>query len=171
MPAGAFRLVLNKIVGGVDMGDLEYIEGKVLSSDYFQVSGDISTLNDTIEFIVPNGKRAFMIEAKVIPTGNNTFPGFPGGFTITNTSNEVEAQLKIDTVVKDKVHVGSVTATSKIQNGGSGQGTGSGGYGNKNKDSFNVLGLNLIGNGVKKIEIENILDNGTAFATMSGYLV
>ena len=154
-----------------DVGDLEFIQGKVIAGDYFQVSGDINAINDTIEFIVPSAKTAFMIEAKVIPTGNNTFPGFPGGFTITNSSNEVEADLKIDSVVKDKVHVGSVTATSKIQNGGSGQGTGSGGYGNKNKDSFNVLGLSLVGDGIKVIEIENTVDNGSAFATMSGYVI
>jgi len=36
---------------------------------------------------------------------------------------------------------------------------------------FNVLGLSLIGDGAKKIEIENILDSGSAFAEMSGYLV
>ena len=39
-----------------------------------------------------------------------------------------------------------------------------------NSDPFNVLGLSLVGDGAKKIEIENTLDNGTAFATMSGWL-
>ena len=55
---------------GVDMGDLEYIEGKVVAGDYFQVSGDIDAVNDTIEFIVPNLKTAFLIEAKIV--ANNT---------------------------------------------------------------------------------------------------
>ena len=49
-----------------DMGDLEFIEGKVLASNYFQVSGAINALTNTIEFIVPNGKTAFMINAKII---------------------------------------------------------------------------------------------------------
>lgn len=29
----------------------------------------------------------------------------------------------------------------------------------------------LVGDGAKKIEIENVLDSGSAFATMSGYLI
>jgi len=45
------------------------------------------------------------------------------------------------------------------------------GAGSQLESRFNVLGLSLIGNGALKIEIENTLDNGTAFATMSGYLI
>ena len=55
----------------VDMGDLEYIEGKVVSGDYFQVSGDINAINDTIEFIVPDTKTAFMITAKIVLNGHS----------------------------------------------------------------------------------------------------
>ena len=49
-----------------DMGDLEFIEGKVIAGDYFQVSGDINALNDTIEFDPASGKTAFLIKAKII---------------------------------------------------------------------------------------------------------
>jgi len=38
-------LILFKVEDDEDMGDLEYIEGKVLTSNYFQVSGDIDALN------------------------------------------------------------------------------------------------------------------------------
>jgi len=60
-----------------DVGDLEYIQGFVESSNYFQESGNINTLNDTIEFIVPSGKRAFMIEAKIVPTAHSNPPQLP----------------------------------------------------------------------------------------------
>jgi len=153
------------LVGGVDMGDLEFIQEKVLAGDYFQVSGDINNLNDTIEFIVPNGKTAFLIEAKIVQTGHAT-PAF-NSFSATTTAvrNAVQADFKIDTVTKDKANVGMSSIDRVVGSGGTGSST------NHNSDPFNVSGLSLVGDGVKKIEIENTLDDGSAFATMSGYLV
>ena len=155
---------------GADVGDLEYIEGKVIAGDYFQVSGDIDNLNDTIEFIVPNGRTAFLIEAKIAITAH-PLPATrtSSGSGSNSTLNIVEAIIKIDTVKKDTTNLGfvshaasgAVSPTSLSQNS----------YGNIGDGRFNVLGLSLVGDAAKKIEIENTLDNGTAFATMSGYLV
>jgi len=154
-------------IKGIDMGDLEFIQDKVIAGDYFQVSNNINALNDTIEFIVPNGKTAFLIEAKIVITGHvipNVGSGVPA---TTETKNMVEADLKIDTVVKDTTNIGFATVTS-VQNTVN---TRSMDYGNIGDGKFNVLGLSLVGDGIKKIEIENILDDGTAFATMSLYLI
>ena len=157
-----------QIVGGLDVGDLEFIEGKVLAGDYFQVSGDINTLNDTIEFIVPNGKTAFMIEAKIMnPT--HPSPAATPSISVTQQKSLVTAAFKIDTVIKDETVIGEATQAGN-QNNQHGGGTGNG-YGNLGDGRFNVLGLSLVGDNIKKIEIENILDDGAAFATMSGYLV
>lgn len=137
-----------------DVGDLEFIQTKVLASNYFQVSGDIDAITDTIEFVVPNYKTAFMIEAKIIP--NNV-----------NTNNTIIAALKIDTTTKDEA---VILRKQNQQMGGTNQG--GSGYGMaENNGKFNVLGLSIVGNGSKKIEIENIADAGGAFATMSGYLI
>jgi len=155
---------------GVDVGDIEYIEGKVLSGDYFQVSGDINNLNDTIEFVPASGKTAFMIEAKITMTTNPNASSSSGGGTNT-TKDEVVAQLKIDTAVKDKAAIGvASSASSQISATAAGNGSGSG-FGRDTRGKFNVLGLSLVGDGAKKIEIENILDDGFAFATMSVYVV
>jgi len=141
-------------VRGDDVGDLEYIQGFVVSGNYRQFSGDIDALNDTIEFIVPNGKTAFMIEAKIIP--NNT-----------SSNNKITAALKIATVTKDEAVIFRSFAQ---QSGGTNQG--GSGYGlAENTNKFNVLGLSLVGDGINKIEIENITDAGGAFATMSLYLI
>jgi len=35
---------------------------------------------------------------------------------------------------------------------------------------LDVAGLSLVGDGVKEVAIENTLDNGSADATMSGYV-
>lgn len=152
-------------VGEVDVGDLEFIQEKVIAGDYFQVSGDINNLNDTIEFIVPNGRTAFMIEAKIVQTGHVSPAVNSTSGVTTTTKNAVQADLKIDTITKDKANVGMSSVDRVIGGGGSGSST------NHNSDPFNVSGLSLVGDGVKKIEIENTLDDGSAFATMSGYLV
>lgn len=146
----------------IDMGDLEYIQDKVLAGDYFQVSGDIDTLNDTIEQIIPNGKTAFLIEAKIIITGHTSG---------TTTKDMVEAELKIDGITVDTTNIGTATTSTLLTNpsdmiAGSGSGAGTIGDG-----KFNVKGLSLVGDGIKTMEIENTLDDGTAFATMSGYYV
>lgn len=149
-----------------DMGDLEFIQDKVIAGDYFQVSGDINALNDTIEFIPVIGKRAFLIEAKITMSTNPIPPIFDGNITF---SDQVVADLIIDTVVKDKATVGVTSAQNKMFSG-SGVGGAGQGFG-KPPGKFNVLGLSLVGDGAKKIEIKNVLDGGSAFATMSGYLI
>jgi len=149
-----------------EMGDLEFIQDKVIAGDYFQVSGAIDALNDTIKFIVPNLKTAFLIEAKIVITGHTS------GST---TKDMVEAELKIDGTVIDTTNIGTATtqATGIVNSatdmmGGFGWGSGAGTIGD---GKFNVLGISLVGDGIKVIEIENTLDDGTAFATMSGYLI
>ena len=155
------------IIGNaVDMGDLEYIEGKVLSGDYFQVSGDINAINDTIEFIVPNLKTAFLIEASVRILSE------PSALHPVNTysvaTNKITASLKIDTVEKDRIRPGD---QHRNYNGAGSAVTTTGGNGGPNSENFKVVGLSLIGDGIKVIEIENIADSGSGFAVMSGYTI
>ncbi len=168
--ATGFRFLFNKKEVSDDMGDLEFIEGKVLAGDYFQVSGDINNLNDAIEYIVPAAKTAFLLEAKIIISTHTNPPALA---TNTNTivSDRVQASLKIDAVVKDKTNIGTVMATDAHSAAASNY-VGSGlGSGNMGDGKFNIMGLSLVGDGAKKIEIENTLDAGSAFATMSGYLI
>ncbi len=148
------------------MGDIEYIEGKVLANEYWQVSGDIDTLASEIVYIVPSGKTAFIIEAKITMKTNPTFT-LPSGSAAT-TNDQVVAELKLNNVKKSKAKIGA------FANGRTGSGTSIGGgaglspYG---ESRFNVLGLSLVGDGAKEISIENVLDAGSAFAEMSGYFI
>lgn len=146
---------------GVDMGDFEFIQEKALAGDTFHVSGDISALNNTIEFIVPSGKTAFITEAKI------TLPINPDVNPITNpvtlSNNQTVAELLIDTVSQDKAKIG-VSSRGGLNAGN--------GISFNSTDRFIVWTLFLVGDGIKKIEIKNVLDTGgNAFATMSGYLV
>ncbi len=155
-------------VQSMGMGDLEFIQSKVLSGDYFQVSGDIDAINDTIDFVVPDGKTAFLIEAKIVITGHTTPDmGSDSAPVTTETKNMIEAALKIDSAIKDITNIGFATITRVVNT----QPTRSMDYGDIGDGKFNTRGLSLIGDGAKLIEIENILDNGTAFATLSGYLI
>jgi len=164
-------MTIVSLKGGVDMGDLEYIEGKVLDGDYFQRSGAIDNLTDTIEFIVPDGRRAFLIEAK-LTMKTNSGAASTGSVDVTVTvTDKVVADLKIDGAVKSKAQIGTSARASTLASGGGIGGNGSGVSGGQTCP-FNVKGLSLVGVGsTKKIEIENVLENGSAFAEFSGYLV
>lgn len=146
------------------MGDLEYVEGKVVSGDYWDISGDINAVTDTIEFVPANGKTALMIEAHVSMTSDNNLT------TILNsdatTVNKITANFQIDGVEKDRLRIGNKVKTGD-ENGVL---FGSAVDNFVSKEQFSVLGKSLIGDGIKKIEIENILDSGSAFAAMSGYV-
>jgi len=151
-----------EILEDEDVGDIEYIEGKVTAGDYFQVSGDINTLASTISFVPASGKTAFLIEAKIIITGHTSG---------TTTKNMVEAELKLDGTTTDTTNIGTATTSTLLFGAsdmiaGSGSGTGTVGDGR-----FNAKGLSLIGDAIAAITIENTLDAGTAFATMSGYVI
>lgn len=152
-------------LGGVeDLGDLQFVQDRIKAGEWFQVSGAINALNDTIEFIPVSGKTAVLFEAKIV-----TITDFPStGAGTLDSKVVVEAQLKINTIVKDKTRVGTKMHTvspTTINNEAASAGVGTFGDG-----KFNALGISLEGDGVKKIEIENIVDNGSAFATMSGWL-
>jgi len=165
-------LIMYKVpVVSDDMGDLEFIEGKVLTGDYFQVSGDIDNINDKIEFIVPNIRTAFLIEAKITMTTNPEASSITEGTTSTNDQIVASLQKNINTVVTEfsKAKIGVASRASGSQAGRAGSGSG---FGTNADSRFNVLGFSLIGDGIlNKIEIENVLNNGSAFAEMSGYLV
>ena len=152
-----------------ELSDLEYIESKVVAGDFFQVSGNINALNDTIEFIVPNGKTAFILEAKITMSTNPAAVSTGGTSASVSISDQVVAELKISSATKSKAKIGvsSAASNSNVNNNGGGSGSGMGGG---QESRFNVKGLSLVGDGIEIIEIENVLDSGSAFAEMSGYL-
>lgn len=149
------------------MGDLEFIQEKVIAGDYFQVSGDINTPASKIESVaIPNGRTAFLIEAKItMSTNPDAASQVDNG--VTTTKDQVVAELKIDGVKKSKAKIGISTAAAGFSfDGGNGSG-----FGVNSESKFNVLGLSLVGDGAKKISVENVLDSGNAFAEFSYYLV
>ena len=156
-------------LGGVeDLGDLQFVQDRIKAGEWFQVSGPINAVNDTIEFIPASGKTAVLFEAKIVISDNPTAAGVTsGGITV---KDQVIADLIIDTVVKEKASIG-VSAKAAAVGGTNLEGRGSGsGFGMQGDGKFYALGISLVGNGVKKIEIKNVLDDGSAFATMSGWL-
>lgn len=155
--------------GGNAMGDLEYIESKVIAGDYFQVNGPIAILNDTIEYIVPVGKTAFLIEAKIINTLHSA-PSQNTGLGTNALKDMITASLIVDAVTKDKTTIGMSSQSGNVNFGGAPINTSSA-YGNLGDGKFNVKGISLVGDGAKKIEIKNILDDGSVDAVMSGYLI
>lgn len=140
---------------------LQFVQDRIKASEWFQVSGAINAVNDTIEYVPASGKTAVLFEAKIVPSV------VPPDFTPSinaQVKESIVADLLINSILKEKTQYGATFMTGNFVD------VGIGGGGNFGDGRFNVLGLSLDGDGVKKIEIKNVIDEGTAFATMSGWL-
>ncbi len=148
------------------LSDLEFVRTKALSGNWITVQGAINTLASEIAYIPASGKTFFLHSAKIII---NTHSNANVRTTVgtSNTNNTVKAALKVDSVIKDTTMIGSATGSFYLTGSSGGGGSG---YGLHGDGRFNCIGLNLVGNGVKKVTIENILDNGSVDAFMAGWI-
>ena len=146
----------------------QFYQDKIVAGDSFQVSGAIDAITDTITFVPATLKTAFIIEAKITMKTNPTI-AMPGATSSSTTNDQVVADLKIDGVVKSKAKIGSFATGRNLATGtSSSQGAGLAPFG---ESFFQVKMLSLVGDGVKAITVENVLDSGSAFAEMSGYVI
>ena len=147
------------------LGDIEFIRQKVLDGDWITVTGDINAVNDNITYTPASGKTFFFYDAKITITGHpDPAEGIGLGGHIV-AKNAIQAELRIDTVTKDTANVGALTS-AEVNSSRWAYGNG---Y-NLISQSFNVIGLFMDGNASKVVEIRNILDDGSAIATFSGWI-
>lgn len=144
---------------------LEFIRQKTLDGDWIHITGTIDVLNDDLVYTPANGKTFFLYSAKIVMTTNPSL-GIPGTGAATS-NDQVVADLKIDTVVEDTASIGTFMTASK--NTGSAAGAGAG-MSKSPPAHFDVTGLYLVGDGVKEVAIENVLDAGNARATLRGWI-
>jgi len=156
-----------------DMGDLEYIESKVLAGNYFQSSGDINTTTeeDEVAYTPATGKTAFLLQAKIVNTTHPDLAVTSTSLATTQQKNVVQAALQIGGITKDTTNIGTQSMSDTVTGGNSSIIRIASGNGSSSDGKFNVLGLSLVGNGSSTIKIVKTVDDGSAFATMSGYLV
>ena len=150
------------------LSDLEFIRQKILDEDWIIVTGAIDAITNEIAYTPASGKTFFLYSAKIVSTGHSNPPAMATDPGNVITNNRVQAELKVNTVKKDTANVGFVYNATNVSLGniGRGAGTGSGAY----KCAFDCLGLSLVGDATKKVTIENTLDNGTAIATLTGWI-
>ena len=142
--------------------DIGFIQDRVLTGNYFHVLTDISNPANKATFTVPDGRTAFLIEAKITMITN---PGASAGVDQVVATLQKNINAVITEFSKAKIGKASQTFTGVREIGGAGFGLG--GY-----CPFNVKGFSLVGSGANnKIEIENTVDSGSAIAEFSGYLV
>jgi hypothetical protein len=155
-------------IGGAGAGslsDIEFVRQKALDGDWITVTGAINALNDTIEYQPATGKTFFLYSAKIVMNANLAAVA---SFNATQTATDLTtAELKIDTVTVDTAHIGFSEKVSSSSPGGAG---GGGGYGVNSESHFDCLGQSLVGDSSKVVEIENVLDSGSATATLSGWI-
>jgi len=149
-------------VGEIDLGDLQFVQDRVDAGEWLEAHGSINAVTNEISIIPASGKTFYAYKGKIVITGHVSPAGISG-----TVKNEVEAAVKVDGTVKDSTNLG-FSSTSSVD-GITGRGSGTS-YGHTGDGRFDVLGLSLVGNGVKKVTIENIIDDGTADATLSGWI-
>jgi len=153
---------------GRDLGDILEMAGKAFDGKTLFAHGAIDTLASKISIIPAAGKILYLSEGKIIINTHTNPPTIPlSGNTINN--DRIIAALKINGITVDTTNIGivhnastGVTATNK--------GSGSGGSGIVGDGRFNIYGRTLAGDGIKSVDIENVLDNGNADATLSGWI-
>ena len=145
------------------MGDLEYMAIKSFENKVERVTGAINNLNDLIGLTPPAvGETLYLAEAKVTMNTNPDarFAGSSGAI-----QDGIVADLLSGGVAVDTIKIGQSTAGFVSTGEAYGSGYGVGGV-----EKFDILGLKIIGNGSDTFQIQNVLDNGNATATLVGWI-
>jgi hypothetical protein len=151
-------------IGGDGVGDLEFIRDQIIAGNWITAHGDIDGINEKITIIPANGKTFFLHSAKITSTGLLPQVNVTNN-TVNVNRNQVGAQLVINLAIEDTTQVGTLATSNDVLNTGV-----SGGINVSVDGRFDAIGLFLIGTGSLTVTIENILDNGSADATMSGWI-
>lgn len=158
----------NKLAGG-SISDLEFIRKKILSGDWITVTGAIDAITNEIAYTPATGKTFFLYQASISMKTNPTASSTTSSNGTVVSNDQIVAALKVNTVVKDTVKIGMATqASARDYSTSAGAGDGSG-FGVSSKSYFTWHG-SLVGDGAKKVTIENILDDGSAIATLEGWI-
>ncbi len=147
------------------LSDTEFMAIKAFDGKVVTVTGAINAITNTIEYVPASGKTFYFHSAKITMTTNPTPAINNSTPTSSSTNEQIVAELKINTTTVDSATVGVASTTNLVSVGGGGAGFSKGGMA-----YFDVKGRTLEGDGAKKIEIENVLDNGSATATLIGWI-
>lgn len=147
------------------MGDIEFIRQKTLDSNWITVTGAIDAVTNEITYTPASGKTFFLYEAKITMNKNNIAVG---SFNATQTiTDQTTAELKIDNVTVDTGHIG---LSEKVSSSAPSNAGGGGGFGLNSESRFLCQGQYLVGDAAKNISIENVDDDGSCTATMTGWI-
>ena len=146
---------------------LQFIRQKTLDGDWIHLTGAIDALNDDLVYAPANGKTFFLYSAKIVIT-NQPGSASAAGFSGSSHAAIVKAVLKIDTVVEDTTQIGTQGGAAGTNNSAATNSASA--WGTVGDGRFDVTGLSLVGNGIKEVAIENVLDAGDANATLTGWI-
>lgn len=150
-----------KVSGVATMSDTMFMAKKAFDGKVITVTGAINALANEITYVVPNGKTFYFHSAKIVITGH---PSIGTTANATHLRNQVQAQLKIDGTVVDTVDAGAGTWFNSDAAGEMAAGI------SMSTVPFDVKGRFLEGDGTKDVAIENSLDDGSAIATIIGWI-
>ena len=147
------------------MSDTEFMAIKAFGGKFVSVTGTINAVTNTIEYVPASGKTFYFHSAKI--TMNTNPSGTLNTSGATTINDQTTAELKIDGTTKDTAKIGGIIQTDISQPLDAG---GGGGIGFQAVAHFDCKGMSLEGNGSKKVEIENVDDDGSCTATLTGWI-
>jgi len=149
------------------VGDIEYLATQEFNGNVIRLQGDISILTNTLTHTVTVGKDAYILVAKIVPSGFVQAATSASGNVLVTGNNQTEAKISSDGTELDRITVGTNTATRSVLNlvNNAGSGTGGSGAGSLTDGLFHAaIGSKTLP--TLDIEIENTLDNGNCIAQM-----
>ncbi len=155
------------------MSNIEYLATQEFNDNIIRLEGDISAVGGKLTHTVSAGKDAYILVAKIIPSGfvQAASSPFVIGGTQNVQNNHTEAKISRGAsgslAELDRVTVGMGTATQFVNapNNGDSAGSGGSGYGCMTDGIFHsAIGAKATAS--QLIEIENTLDNGNCRSQM-----
>lgn len=154
------------------LSDIEYLAVQQFNDNLIRLEGDINDLASKLTHTVSLGKDAYIMVAKITPTGFTapTSNAVANNSQTTTAFNHVEAKISTgqsgSLTELDRAQVGMATRASSQSSASSRFGNGNGtGYGHMSPVSFDAA-IGAKATTGQLIEIENTVDNGNCKAQL-----
>ncbi len=154
------------------MSDIEYLLTQEFNGNLIRLEGEINAMGETLAHIIPAGKDAYILVAKIIPSKFTPAAASLSGNRRDEGNNHTEASISRGgptgfLTELDRVTVGMSTTTRAVRaaNNGPGEGTGGSGYGSMTDGIFHAA-VGAKATATQRLEIKNTFDHGDCRAQM-----
>ncbi len=154
-----------------NVSDIEYLVTQEFNNNIIRLEGVMNQVGGKLTHGVDQGKDAYILVAKIIPSGFTQAAASASGNRQNTANNHTEAKisrgLSSNLTELDRVTVGMGTTARAVQGttNGIGEGTGGSGYGSMTDGIFHAA-IGAKATAGQRLEIENTIANGNCRAQM-----